>query len=235
MAKAPNEARVSRSRPSPRVPSSDGAIAPLPREGTTGLGAQIRTARIAEGISVRELARRIDVSASFISQVELGRAKPAIGTLYAIVSELGLSLDGLMSQVNLPAEPPPPVPSGSNVEVPQGNLAGYQPAQSRATISVGQVIWERLTPTEDAHVDFLRITYPPGSESCRVDNLQRHEGWEYGHVVEGRLDVQVMFESQTLGTGDSINFDSGVPHRLSNPYDTPCVAIWTVVGRQARA
>lgn len=199
---------------------------------TAGLGSQIRTARKAAGISVRELARRIDVSASFISQVELGRARPAIGTLYAIVSELGLSLDGLLQDSR-------PTSNGSSsprrVNSPSGPAAGmpgYQPAHSRANIRMGEVLWERLTPTDDPRADFLRIVYPAHSESCSPDNLQRHDGWEYGFVLEGKLDVQVMFESQTLVEGDSINFDSGLPHRFSNPYSTECVAIWFVIGRR---
>jgi transcriptional regulator with XRE-family HTH domain len=215
------------------------AEAPAASDNVPTLGHRIRTARTAAGISVRELARRVNVSASFISQVELGRARPAIGTLYAIVSELGLSLDALMQTTDEPlsAESPAPVPplAPTPTSRPRGeSLTGYQPADTRANIKVGRVIWERLTPTDDAHVDFLRITYPPGSESCTPDNLQRHEGWEYGYVTEGRLDVQVMFSSGTLSEGDSINFDSLVPHRLSNPYDTDCVAIWVVVGRQHR-
>lgn len=61
------------------------------------IGSHLRTARVKRGISLREMARRIDVSPSFVSQVELGRAKPSVGTLYAIVSELELSLDELMA------------------------------------------------------------------------------------------------------------------------------------------
>ena len=38
-----------------------------------------------------------------------------------------------------------------------------------------------------------------------------------------------MFETGTLERGDSVNFESGTPHRLSNPYDEECVAIWVVV------
>jgi transcriptional regulator with XRE-family HTH domain/mannose-6-phosphate isomerase-like protein (cupin superfamily) len=45
---------------------------------------------------VREMARRVDVSASFISQLELGKTMPSVGTLYSIASELGVSLDDLM-------------------------------------------------------------------------------------------------------------------------------------------
>jgi transcriptional regulator with XRE-family HTH domain len=61
------------------------------------IGSHLRQARKQRGISLREMARRIEVSPSFVSQVELGRTKPSVGTLYAFVSELGLSLDDLMA------------------------------------------------------------------------------------------------------------------------------------------
>lgn len=77
------------------------------------IGSHLRAARTQHGISLREMARRIDVSPSFVSQVELGRAKPSVGTLYAFVSELGLSLDELMNDsqaapVVVPVEPETP-------------------------------------------------------------------------------------------------------------------------------
>jgi mannose-6-phosphate isomerase-like protein (cupin superfamily) len=43
-----------------------------------------------------------------------------------------------------------------------------------------------------------------------------------------------MFETGTLERGDSVNFESGTPHRLSNPYDEECVAICVVVTRQTQ-
>ena len=52
------------------------------------------------------MARRVGVSASLISQVELGKASPSVGTLYAIVNQLGLSLDELLL-----AQPSSPTPA----------------------------------------------------------------------------------------------------------------------------
>jgi transcriptional regulator with XRE-family HTH domain len=83
--------------------SADGAVQPSgPGAPPLAVGQQLRRARLAIGVSVREMARRVSVSPSFISQVELGRTMPSVGTLYAIASELGVSLDGLM-----PAGEPP--------------------------------------------------------------------------------------------------------------------------------
>ena len=63
------------------------------------------------------------------------------------------------------------------------------------------------------------------------DRLMRHPGREYGYVLSGRLGVQLGFERHELETGDSIAFDSTMPHRLWNLGDEPVHGIWFVVGR----
>jgi quercetin dioxygenase-like cupin family protein len=62
--------------------------------------------------------------------------------------------------------------------------------------------------------------------------MVRHGGREYGVIVTGRLEVQVGFETYSLGPGDSIHFDSSTPHRLSNPHGQPCTAVWFVLARR---
>src|SRR5512142_914949 len=60
------------------------------------LGAKLRASRLEQGLSLRVLADRLGVSPSLISQVETGRAKPSVSTLYAITAELGISVDELL-------------------------------------------------------------------------------------------------------------------------------------------
>ncbi len=62
------------------------------------LGQSIRAAREQRGLSLRELARRVSVSPSFVSQIELGKASPSVGTLYSLLSVLGTSLDDLIGE-----------------------------------------------------------------------------------------------------------------------------------------
>src|SRR3954447_19544439 len=59
------------------------------------VGEGLRKHRTEAGMSLRELARKVGVSPSLISQIEHGKATPSVATLYAIVSELGISLDEL--------------------------------------------------------------------------------------------------------------------------------------------
>lgn len=60
------------------------------------VGQSVRRERERAGLSVRELARRLGVSASFLSQFELGQSQAAVSTLFAICSELNVSMDDLL-------------------------------------------------------------------------------------------------------------------------------------------
>lgn len=226
------------------------------------MGTQIRKARTAQGITLRELARRIDVSPSFVSQLERNKVNASVGTLYNLVNALGMSLDELMtSAADAPADdeaPPRPVPpvqpvrAAASRTTPASALDGFptlswdpeaerwprvdhpvQRAGSRARISFPGVVWERLTQEADPFVDFLHVDYAPGSASCPDDEMMRHGGHEYGYILSGRLEVQVGFDTNELGPGDAITFDSMTPHRLSNPFEESCQAIWMVVARRS--
>src|ERR687892_1103528 len=76
------------------------------------IGSRLREERERVRISQRELARRLGVSASLISQIESGQSKPSVSTLYAIVTELGVSLDDIFGAGNgTAAHPGDPDPS----------------------------------------------------------------------------------------------------------------------------
>lgn len=206
--------------------------------GTTpvSLGQALRTIRERRELSLRELARRVNVSPSFVSQIELGKANPSVGTLYALVTVLGITLDDLMGETTIDAGPGPVDASSRADGGPPGTWPRVdepvQPAEGRKRVEMSGVVWERLTHDHDPYVDFLHVEYAPGSSSCAPEQMMRHGGREYGHVVSGRLDVQVGFDSHSLGPGDSIHFDSMTPHRLSNPYDETCTAVWFVLARR---
>jgi transcriptional regulator with XRE-family HTH domain len=201
------------------------------------VGPRLRAHREQRGLSLRELARRLGVSPSAISQIETGKSRPSVSTLYSIVSELGMSLDELFGAQKqaAPAEarsPAPPAPSRR----PRSQRSGerhVQRADSRATIDLESgVRWERLTPGPDHDMDFLFVTYDVEGSSSEGNRSMRHSGHEYGLILSGKLEVTVGFDSYVLGPGDSISFDSTVPHRLTNLGDEPVHGVWVVVGRQ---
>lgn len=224
-----------------------------PSRDGNGFGGRLRAARERREIGVRELSRQIDVSPSMISQIELGRVMPSVKTLYAMTNVLGISVDELLAAEQAPedepgkasalaevlanaqaaqvAVAPPPTQPQAPVEA-RSSLV--QRAATRKTLTLGSgVRWELLNSIPDPEVEFQQAIYEPGSESGPADALIRHGGHEYGLVLDGRLGVTVAFETYELEPGDSISFDSSLPHRLFNVAEQPTTVIWVVVGRRA--
>ncbi|MFL5948133.1 MAG: helix-turn-helix domain-containing protein [Gaiellaceae bacterium] len=188
------------------------------------VGNRLRAERERLGISLRELARRVGVSPSLVSQIELDRVNPSVSTLYALVKELGMTMSDVFGD------------SGADdrvVRLREERGLAERP-ETRPVINLASgVRWERLTPQSDGDVEFLYVVYPVGAASCAEDALMTHGGKEYGYVTSGTLGVRVGFEEYELGSGASIAFDSSSPHRLWTVGDEPVHAVWVVIGRAA--
>jgi transcriptional regulator with XRE-family HTH domain len=211
------------------VAPDDSQPAPAPAHAEpTHIGASLRAQRERRGLTLREVARRIGVSASLISQIERDKVNPSVSTLYALVRELGLTMGDLFAADGDGGSPQARAPSDGAGPVVR--------AGGRVTINLASgVTWDRLTPTRDESVEFLHVVYDVGSESCPEDSLVTHGGREYGYVISGRLGIRIGFDEYVLEADDSVSFDSSSPHRLWAIGDEPVNAIWFVVGRQSDA
>ena len=206
---------------------SDPAPASGPDRGFEGsrVGGRLRTERERVGISLRELARRVGVSPSLVSQIELDRVNPSVSTLYALVTELGMTMSDIFGEARPARRVVRPVDARDGL--------AERPETRRVINLASGVRWERLTPDNDRDVEFLYVVYPVGAESCPDDALMTHGGREYGYVVSGTLGVRVGFDEYELDAGGSIAFDSSSPHRLWTIGGDPVHAIWVVIGRAA--
>jgi transcriptional regulator with XRE-family HTH domain len=193
------------------------------------IGSRLRVERERQGLSLRKLASRLEISPSALSQIETGRSRPSVSTLYAIVSELGISFDELFARGPEYAGPRAVV---RHPRTSEGEEQIVLRAEDRPVIELESgVTWERLNPTGERDVDFLEVEYGVGGASSRGGTFVHHAGREYGVVTSGALKVTVGFKEYELGPGDSICFDSAVPHRLETLGDEPARAIWLVIGR----
>src|SRR6266566_7049029 len=114
----------------------------------SNIGARLRAERERLGISLRELARRVGVSPSLVSQIELDRVNPSVSTLYALVTELGMT----MSDVFGDSRPGEPVVR----QLRGGDGLAERPETRRVINLASGVRWERLTPHSDPEVEFLQ-------------------------------------------------------------------------------
>jgi transcriptional regulator with XRE-family HTH domain/quercetin dioxygenase-like cupin family protein len=207
------------------------------------IGQRIREERLRRGFNLRALARAVNVSASHISQIETGKCRPSVSTLYAITTVLGVSVDGIFERsgsdlVNVTAPPAPPATAPT-----PGAAAALLALASEHARRIGPVVgpagremleldsgvtWERLGHVPGSHVDFLLITYAPGGSSSSTAQLVRHPGTEYGYLISGELIVTLGFAEHKVVAGDAICFPSSTPHRYRNAGPQHAVGVWFV-------
>jgi transcriptional regulator with XRE-family HTH domain/quercetin dioxygenase-like cupin family protein len=208
------------------------------------LGSRLKGLRLKAGLTLRELARQTNVSPSFVSQIENGKSQPSVATLYAFAQLLDVSIDELFDQRGGEAERPALIDGWG----PNGNKNpshAWHPSEYANRISVVHpshrpsltmaegVVWERLAATPEHAVNFMKITYAPGATSTAGGDPVSHEGYEYGYVLKGRLEIVVGTETFTLNEGESMGFDSMIPHVLRNVGDGVFEGIWFVHGRES--
>jgi transcriptional regulator with XRE-family HTH domain len=197
------------------------------------LGAELRKARQARGLSLRAVAAAVGISPSLLSQVETGKTHPSVSTLYAVVTYLGVSIDELVGNERPPAQAVP-VESGG-VAYPSQRVSPVQLAADAPRIEMENgVTWERLAVGGFGLVDPLITTYEPGGSSSVEGQLMRHTGIEYGYIIEGELTLKLDFDSYLLKAGDSLCFDSTRPHLYINHTSSRTRGLWIVLGRHEK-
>lgn len=190
-------------------------------------GMRIREVREAKGLSLREVARRMDISASALSQIERGLLRPSVNRLFAIANALGVTVLEVFGDSEALQDGDA---SATNMSVAQSYSLRRSLEMETVTLE-GGVSYRRLSPGRTNGVDFFESTYPPHSNAGDMHELNTHAGFEIGTVVSGELTINFPQERVVLRAGDSISYSCALPHRLSNESDEPAVATWLVVTR----
>lgn len=196
----------------------------------SSLGDRLRRARRAKGYSLRELAAEIGVSASLLSQVENGKSQASVTNLHALVTRLDITLDELFASG---ASPDPLGPTVDLRPTPPAELEPVHREGDRPVLRMaGGVSWERLSSLLGHLVDAQLVTYEPGSSSSADGTLSRHNGTEFAYLIEGELTLRLGYDVHELRAGDSLSFDSTLPHAYENRGDVVARGVWFELGRR---
>lgn len=208
------------------------------------LGTRLKDIRLKAGLTLRELARQAKVSPSFVSQIENGKSQPSVATLYVFSQLLNVSVDELFeAKADAPAVVFEGQEDGWEPGGPKNPSSAWPPSAYSNRVSVVHpshrphltmadgVIWERLAATPEHAANFMKISYAPGATSTAGGDKVSHEGWEYGYVLSGEIEVTVGEEVFHLREGESLGFDSAIPHVLRNPAATEFTGLWFVHGK----
>lgn len=174
------------------------------------VGACIRRFRRERGLSVRDLARKANITPSMLSQIERDLVNPSINTLKTLSVELDVPIYRFFVEEDKPQE---------NLVVRSGE---------RKTIGDPSIniSYDLLTPDVRGSIEFC-IMHVPFQEVETPFSLS-HEGEEVAYVLSGKTDLVVNSTRYTLAAGDSIRIPPYMKHYWANTYEGICDVIFAI-------
>lgn len=168
------------------------------------VGSKIVALRESLGLSALELAERCACDVEVIEALEAGELAPSLAPLIKITRSLGVRLGTLMDD---DTELGPVVTRAAEAD-PSVRLKSLETSSD-----AGRLDFFSLAPGKGSrHMEPFLITVNPIDAS--EHKLSSHEGEEFIFVLEGSLSIEYGKETYELGAGDSIYYDSIVPHQV---------------------
>ncbi|MDG4770306.1 MULTISPECIES: helix-turn-helix domain-containing protein [Micromonosporaceae] len=186
------------------------------------VGARMRQFRKEQGLTLRGLASRANLSIGFLSQVERGVSSIGLTALNSVAAALDRPVAEFFS-----AEPT------ETAEDPQGSLPVHftlTRADNGATEYVsGQQTYRMLSDRgPNLVLEPMLVHIAPGG---RREEAYGHFGEEFAYVVSGELLYEVDGVEHRLYPGDSLHLRSSTPHRLYNDTDQVTTVVSVVTPR----
>lgn len=172
------------------------------------IGARLRAARLARGLTLEAVGAAAGISQGFVSKLERDQVSPSVASLVAICEAVGLKVGELF-------EPPPS----------QIVRAGHG-----APINFGGEGAEEflLTPGTQNEVDVIHSIIEPGGTAG--DDLYSLDcDVEFVYVLAGRLTIVLGDDEHELAAGDSMTFRGRDPHTWRNASPNEgCDVLWVL-------
>jgi transcriptional regulator with XRE-family HTH domain len=175
------------------------------------IGINIKARREESSMTLRDMADKLGVSASFLSQVETGKASPSLSTLKKISGILQTTVGELI---------------GENVVAPAHPVIRSGERQSIKNIGDGIDIYLLSSPDSNNQMEPLLFRLNENADSGETSI--RHFGQEFIIVIKGSMEINLNDNKYMLNKGDSIYFNSNVPHSFRNTAKGETEAIWVV-------
>jgi transcriptional regulator with XRE-family HTH domain len=174
----------------------------------TLLGRRINEMRKERGLTLKEVADRIHVTASFISQMERGKTNPSLSTLKGLSDLFGVTMAALFESNAYKVDHHPILRKG----------------EREILVTEMNSKFQLLSSGFDLNCEFVLNEWAPGASTGK--SKYTHEGVECGYVLSGQLRVELGDLIYLLSSGDSITFPSTMPHLLCNPTKRKTTAVW---------
>ena len=167
------------------------------------IGGKIRQLRETLRMSAEELADKCQMSPAVIEHIETGELLPSLAPLMKIARALGVRLGTFLDDET----------QGGPVVVRGGQAESMVRFSGSGPVNQGELDFYSLASHKrDRHMEPFIVDVHPGEE--KAPSLSSHEGEEFLYVLRGAIEVRYGKETHQIGEGDSIYYDSIVPHEV---------------------
>jgi transcriptional regulator with XRE-family HTH domain len=167
------------------------------------VGKRIRQLREAHELSLEDLAQTSCTSVELLEQIEAGDLVPSLTPLMKIARGIGVRLGTFLDDKT--QQGPVVVRAGDSREVVR--FSGKSSHREDSVLDFNALASNK----QDRHMEpFIIDVHPAGEQGP----LSSHEGEEFIYVLSGQIEICYGQEKHLLATGDSIYYDSIVPHDL---------------------
>ena len=180
------------------------------------IGSKIKMLRESKNISFEDMIERTGIAANFYQLLEDDKEIPALGDLIKITRVLGVRLGMLMDDYQ---------DDGPVINRVEDGI-GHNVIRSRNGVN-REIRYNSLSNRKgNRHMDTFTLEVTPAIGEA---SLSSHEGEEFLYILEGKAQICYGKEKYILNQGDSIYFDSIVPHHIGSASETESAKLLAVI------
>jgi transcriptional regulator with XRE-family HTH domain len=184
------------------------------------IGERIRGLRKAKGLSIAEVAEQSGISESTINGIERHMISPPLGNIVNLAKVFGISVGEFFGESG--DSPYCIVRSGDRKTVSRFNSIDSK--------SGGYSYQSLGYKKKNRHMEPFLVTINP-TESQQTEPNQ-HIGEEILFVLEGKVEIKLLDQKEILNPGDSIYYDSTMPHVVSCHGKEPATMLAVVYAKE---
>jgi transcriptional regulator with XRE-family HTH domain len=166
------------------------------------VGEKIKVLRERKGLSLKDLADSTGFSTALLSQMENHLVSPSLGTIIKLARAMGVKVGDFLGETE--GEPFTIVRKDERKTVSR--------FASKDGVKYGYSYESLGFEKKDRHMEPFIVTLEPATVKAMKTSV--HEGEEFIFVLEGEMEVILGNHTDVLYPGDSIYYDSTIPHRV---------------------
>jgi transcriptional regulator with XRE-family HTH domain len=166
------------------------------------VGEKIKQLREKKGLSLKEVADATGFSTALLSQMESHLVSPSLGSIIKLAKALEVRVGDFFGETQ--GEPFAIVRKDERKTVSR--------FASKEGVSYGYSYESLGFEKKDRRMEPFIVTLEPAT--LKTSKTSAHEGEEFIFVLEGEMQVILGNHTDILYPGDSIYYDSNIPHRV---------------------